>query len=415
MIKLKEVKEEFSKYMIIKDKWIIDVIMHVHVGNSFIPREPIWTMIVAPSSGGKSTFLAPSVGIPVVHFLDDMTPNTLLSGFKGGKATQSSLLNTIGSGVLCFSDFTSILSKNEQAGGEIMGQLRLVYDGDFTKITGTGKLTWKGKMGLLAAATPDVYSKLEETRSMGERFGYYCMEQPTDDEIARLQAKLNISTKEVTNIMAPLYKEYFLDVKKWRTENGVPELNMTQGQRERLWIATQFSVAAKATVHTNFKSGKVDRIPNKAGVGRDNKMAESSLLTYQLMDCYEADDITLPLQDDRMDLIEKQAYSSVNRERRKVLEILAHATVMLTASEIGTMRGLGMEKDSVEMYLTPMHAVGLVQKIVGFGIGHKWGIASNDTKEFIKRVCVGIDDYIPQSNDKAIFEKSEDDIFGDNF
>ncbi len=414
MTKLQDIKDEFANYIAMKDKWILDVIMHVHIGNSFIKREPIWTMIVAPSSGGKSTFLAPSIGIPIVHFLDDMTPNTLLSGFKGGKGGQTSLLNSIGSGILCFSDFTAILSKNEQAGGEIMGQLRLVYDGVFIKVTGTGKLKWEGKMGLLAAATPDVYSKLEEVRSMGERFGYYCMEQPTDDIIARKQSSVNMSSKDITKLMSPLYGDYFKGMADWVKLNGVPDLNMTDAQRERLWTATMFSVAAKSTVHVGFKTGKVDRIPNKAGVGRDNKMSQSSLHTYQLMDCYENDNKDLPLSDDRMALIEKQAYSSVSRERRKILEILANETNKLQASEVGVRRGLGMEKDAVELYLTPLHAVGLIQKSVQSGYGHTWYIADQNTKDFIKRVSVGIDDYIPQSNDNIESEISVvlDDIFG---
>lgn len=397
-MKLKTIKEEFAKYMVIKDPWIIDVVMQVHVGNSFVGRDPIWTMIVAPSSGGKSTFLAPSSGIHLVHFIDDLTEKTLLSGFKI-KGQESSLLKSIGSGIMVFSDFTAILSKNPQSGGEILGQLRLVYDGAFVKQTGTGKLEWTGKIGVLAASTPDVYFKLEQSRSMGERFGYYCMEQPTDEEIAIKQTELNMSSKDITAIMAPMYGEYFDKIKIWKSLHGVPELNMTKEQQQRLRQATMFSVSAKATVHTNFKTGKVDQIPNKAGVGRDNKMAEASLQTYQLMDCYEHDDPTLPVQEDRMALIEKQAYSSVNRERRKILEILAHSDFAISASKIGTLRGLGMDKESVEMYLTPLHAVGLIQKIIGNP--HTWYIADENIKEFIRRVCVGIDDYIPQSNDSA--------------
>ena len=324
MSKLKDIKQEFTKYLAIKDKWIVDVVMCNLVGNSFIPRDPIWTMIVAPSSGGKSTYLAPFASISIVHFLDDLTEKTFLSGFKQ-KGQEVSLLKVIGSGIMIFSDFTAILSKNPMASSEILGQLRLVYDGIFIKQTGVGKIEWKGKMGVIAASTPDVYHKLEEARPMGERFGYYIMEQPTDEEIALKQEQVNMSSKEISLAMQPFYKDYYLGIKAFKEKHGVHPLTMTDEQKKRLRKATQMSVLGKATVHLNKKSGKVDQIPNKAGVGRDNKMAEASLHAYQLMDAYENDDPTLPLQDERIDLIEKQTYSSLSRERRKVLEILAHA------------------------------------------------------------------------------------------
>lgn len=395
-IKLNEIKTEFAKYILPKDKWILDVVLHVPIGNALVDGDPIWTMVVAPSSGGKSTILGPLSGIDLVYFLDDLTEKTFLSGYKAG-GKEMSLLKMIGSGVLVFSDFTAILSKNPTSAGEILGQLRLVYDGKFIKQTGTGKIEWKGKMGVIAAATPDVYSKLEESRSMGERFGYYCMEQPTDEEIAKKQAEIHISSFSLNAIMAPLFKEYYKSIRDFKEKHGVPNLNLTEDQKLRLRVATMFSVSAKATVHLNPKTQKVDRIPNKAGVGRDNRMSETSLKAYHLMDCYEADDINIPISEDRIQLMEKMNYSSVNRERRKILEILAEAIEPLSASKIGVRRGLGMEKESVEQHITPLHAVGIVQKIVGNP--HTWEIRDVQIKEYIKRVSVGIDDYIPQSND----------------
>jgi hypothetical protein len=310
-----------------------------------------------------------------------------------------SLLKMIGSGVLVFSDFTSILSKNPMSSAEILGQLRLVYDGTFIKQTGVGKIEWKGKMGVLAASTPDVYHKLEEARSMGERFGYYIMEQPNDEEIALKQEEVNMSSKDISLAMQPFYREYFVGIKAFKEKHGVLPLTMTTEQKRRLRKATQLSVLGKATVHLNKKSGKVDQIPNKAGVGRDNKMAEASLHAFQLMDAYENDNPALPLQDERIELIEKMTYSSLSRERRKVLEILAHAYTDISASKIGTERGLGLDKDSVELYLTPLHAVGLIKKVVA-GSMHTWRIADKATKEFVLRVSAGLDDDIPQSTDE---------------
>jgi len=401
-MKIKDIKEEFEQYIVIRDRWILDVVLGTLIGNAFINRDPLWTMITAPSSGGKSTMIAPAVGVETVFFVDDLTEKTLLSGYKTkdyktGKMVETSLLKVIGNGVMAFSDFTSILAKNANSRAEILTQFKLVFDRKITKYTGTGSSKWEGKIGFLGAATPDIYYQLEYARSMGERFTYYWMEQPTDEQIAEKQASVKISSKDITDIMSPMFKSYCFNVRDWIDKNGVPDLKMTEEQRAKVKQASMFCVKGKATVHTNFKTGKVDQIPNQAGVGRDNKVFDTWLQTLQLMDCYENDDINYPLQDDRIDLIRKFAYSSVNRERRKVLEILAGSSMSLSASQIGTLNGLGLEKDSVEMYLAPLHAVGMIQKEAGHT--HKWYIGDKDVKTFILEVSDGIEANIPTNTD----------------
>lgn len=406
-MKLADIKTEWEKHIVIKDKYIVEIVLATLLGNSLIDRDPIWTMIVAPSSGGKTTLIAPCVGVPSVVFIDDLTEKTLLSGYKI-KGKSASLLQTIGSGVMAFSDFTSILSKNPVSRGEILGQLKLVYDRKITKYTGTGGVEWEGKIGFLGCATPDIYHYMESGRSMGERFLYYWLEQPTDVEIASKQAETSMSAKSMTDTMKVLYGEYCSDVSAYTEKKGVPELKMTDEQRYRVQQSAIFCVNGKATVHTNFKSGKVDQIPNKAGVGRDNKAFDALLQTLQTMNCYEINDIKAPVQDWMIDIVEKCAYSSITRERRKVLEILSEARVALSASEIGTKNGLGLDKEGVEMYLTPLHAVGLIKKQVN-GKQFKWFIEEQKTIDFIKKVSSSVHE-VPLK-DEAEEKSIEDDAF----
>lgn len=67
-MKLVDVKNEFEKYLIIKDPYIIDVVLATIIGNLLIPRDPLWTLLVANSSGGKSTLMAPTASIASVFF-----------------------------------------------------------------------------------------------------------------------------------------------------------------------------------------------------------------------------------------------------------------------------------------------------------------------------------------------------------
>jgi Fe2+ or Zn2+ uptake regulation protein len=405
MTKLKDIKTEWEKYIVLKDKRCVDMMLATLVGNMLLDRDPIWLMIVAPSSGGKTTLLAPIVDIASVYFVDDLTEKTLLSGYKA-KGKNSSLLTLIGSGIMAFSDFTSILTKNPVSRGEILSQLKLVYDRKLSKYTGTGGVKWEGKIGFLGCATEDIYYHLESGRSMGERFIYYWLNVPTDEEITKKQQETNVSAKGITDIMKKYYADYFEGVKQWTEKHKVSELVMTDKQRERVRQASIFCVSGKATVHTNYKSGKVDQIPQKASVGRDYKSFEALLLTFQIMYAYETDNPRAKIQDWMIDIVEKCAYSSINRERRAILEILADADKHLTASQIGTSKGLGLEKDGVGLYLNPLFAVGLIKRNTSSN-AFKWYIEDGPTKNFIKKIS----NMVPQiklKEDEPIIEEKEE-------
>jgi hypothetical protein len=407
LVKLANIKKEWENFIVLKDHRCVDMMLATVIGNQLLNKDPIWLMVVAGSSGGKTTLLSPIVDIKNVYFVDDLTEKTLLSGYKV-KGQNASLLQMIGSGVMAFSDFTSILSKNPVSRGEILSQLKLVYDRKVSKYTGTGGVKWEGKIGFIGCATPDIYYHLESGRSMGERFIYYWLDVPTDEEISLKQQETSLSAKDMTDVMKGHYADYFNGVKGWIEKNGVPEINMSFEQRERVRHASMFCVAGKATVHTNFKSGKVDQIPNKASVGRDNKAFEALLLTFQTMNCYEVDDKDSPVQDWMVDVIEKCAYSSINRERRAILEIIASSPKELSPSQIGSSKGLGLEKDGVAIYLAPLFAVGLIKRNTSSN-PYKWSMSDGPIKDFINKVA----NAVPQVKLKEDDIVADDDISAD--
>lgn len=153
----KQLEEEYKKIFLIKDEGIIRLLIATVIGN-YLPIDPIWLMIVAASSGGKSELMLSlnKVGETIVP-ISDLTTNTFASGqTRTGKET--SLLHKMKPGsVLVFKDFTSILSKNRESKGEIMAQLREIFDGKYTKRTGTGDdIVWEGKIGAIAGSTENI-------------------------------------------------------------------------------------------------------------------------------------------------------------------------------------------------------------------------------------------------------------------
>ena len=233
---------------------------------------------------------------------------------------------------------------------------------------------------------------------------------PTDDEITKKQSETNISAKDMTDIMKDHYKEYYDGVKSWVESGAVPELNITDEQKERVRQASMFCVAGKATVHTNFKSGKVDQIPQKASVGRDFKSFEALLLTFQIMHGYETGNREAKIQDWMIDIVEKCAYSSINRERRAILEILAdeEGAKEMTATQIGSSRGLGLEKEGVGLYLNPLFAVGLIKRTVNTN-PFKWSMEKGPVRDFINKVANAVPQ-IKLKEDEPEPELSPDEI-----
>jgi hypothetical protein len=140
---------------------------------------PAWIMAVAPSGSLKTVVLESLAGLPSVHFVDEVTPQTFLSGKidkpRAKRKRPASYLLRIGhEGILVACDFSTYLSMDRRAQGRILSQLRRIYDGHFTREFGSdespGESEWRGRITMLAGVTPDIDSHYAVFRSLGERF-----------------------------------------------------------------------------------------------------------------------------------------------------------------------------------------------------------------------------------------------------
>jgi len=116
-MKLSELKAQVQKYQYLEDTSIIDVASASQIANRLKLGDPVWLLIIGASSGGKSQILRPIAlaDRKFVHLVDDLTPNSFLSGAKSN-AGEVSLLKRVGvHGIMVISDFTVIMSKGEEA------------------------------------------------------------------------------------------------------------------------------------------------------------------------------------------------------------------------------------------------------------------------------------------------------------
>ncbi len=218
---LKHIEESFYK----PDLQAARIIIGTAYAHYFKDVDPIWMFVVGPPSSGKTaitiTALSGLTGMfgeaksgykkpwgPVIEYnpdtgkvwqsnkdykeaeaveiLSTINPNTFLSHQIG--VDDPGLLEQIsknkphyekdgthkivrGNALVLIPDFTVLASMRRELRGEIMGQLRRIYDGQFEKKVGT-RVTkiWEGKLSILAATTPviDKYTSIDS--SLGERF-----------------------------------------------------------------------------------------------------------------------------------------------------------------------------------------------------------------------------------------------------
>ncbi|MBT7884255.1 MAG: hypothetical protein HN641_10490 [Candidatus Marinimicrobia bacterium] len=169
------IQNKIGEYLIIdkESDYLLEIILAVAISLEF--DRPLWVMIQAPSSSGKSENLKFMDGLPDFHKLFSLTGKTLFSGHdiaEGGYIP----IRIKEKGILCLPDFTSVLSASANIRNEIFSQLRMAYDGEGSRGTGVNVKsikTWHGKIALIIGVT-DVIEKIKNKMTdLGERFIYY--------------------------------------------------------------------------------------------------------------------------------------------------------------------------------------------------------------------------------------------------
>ena len=163
------------------------------------PYCPLWMFFVAPSGSGKSMCLESTKNLDEISWHNSLTPKTLVSGFKGDKGEDHSLLATIPGKTLLIEDFTSIMNLPAGDQDEIYGVLRTVYSGKYEKTFGhIGKRVYPDPssghetchFAMVAASTGAIHA--DRRAHHGERFvKFQLFEGDVPDEEERINAAID--------------------------------------------------------------------------------------------------------------------------------------------------------------------------------------------------------------------------------
>ncbi len=180
-----QIRRSFESWLSLKDADIIDIICATVIANR-LPGEPLWLAVVGPSGSGKTEMVRALKGCQRTHMIDKITPSTFVSGFKAdptkkkkkgdgnGHSEQVGLLHKMMDGkahMLVIEDFSTVLGKRKEVKGEVMSELRKLYDGEYTAHYGNEVFfDWHGKIGIIACSTGVYDREMGVQSAFGDRF-----------------------------------------------------------------------------------------------------------------------------------------------------------------------------------------------------------------------------------------------------
>lgn len=319
---------------------MVDVILASIIANSIQIGDPVWLTLIGPSSGGKSQIIRPFAkgNEDYIHRVDDLTPNTLLSGTLG---LEHSLLGRIGkAGIISMDDLTVLFSKNAEQRGEILSQFRMIYDGYFSKSSGNRKedIAWQGYVGMIAGSTPSIYRIFNEVADMGERFISYRMKSLDVHKAVEFVSKNSFTSTELNNTLAGLVRDFVPPlIQGLPPKEDLPSLHPDTVQV--IQEVSEYMTLLRTPVHTDERSGLVDEFPEPEMPFRVMKQ-----LTYLArgMQCM-VENPNEPLPEDMTRALKWTAYSLANDKRRAFLKAVCQLEFngkRITTSNVSSLTGL---------------------------------------------------------------------------
>ena len=217
--KLLKIENKVSELLTLSDHFPVRVTLATYAAN-YLKQVPLWMMMVAAPSNGKTEILGSMYKLPHTEVISDLTKSSFLSGaskkdtVKG--ATGGLLLKFGDFGFMIIKDMTTLLSKNPDAAAEVFGAFREIYDGDFIRYFGNEGGThkeWHGRLGVIAAVTSEIEKHRSAFSVMGDRF--LTIRVYNNDDLRMLQARKALSASgtehQVRNEMQDLAGQLFQD------------------------------------------------------------------------------------------------------------------------------------------------------------------------------------------------------------
>jgi len=282
-----------------------------------LPGQPVWPMLVAPPGSMKTDLLAGLDGLPTVHLIDRVTPNTFLSGqIKDAESPQSrnssSLLHRIGaSGIIVYPDFSTILSMNRTHRGSVLADMRRIYDGHLRKEYGTDddrrEHEWKGRITFAVATTDEVDRHYAVFQTLGERFVMIRWGRPGGVEAALMAMNQNCAAR-ARDLREAIHSMMF--------GLHTQEPQLSSEMQYSIAALAEFAVRGRTHIHRSGRTKEIEYVPEPEAATRlaqqFAQLAKGSALVRERSE----------VGDDDYGLVKRVAFDCIPTSRRRLLDAL---------------------------------------------------------------------------------------------
>ena len=317
--------------------------------------KPIWLMIQAPSSSGKSEYLSLLASVNAIE-LFDITGRTLFSAHSDSKGgvIPSQIKDK---GILVIPDFTTVLSASSNERKSIFNHLRIAYDGTASRIGGISSNNtkpWRGKLSCIVGVTNAIESFKDKSSDLGERFIYYRHNAP------------ELDYKEISSYIS-------LDSTKPKKEAGVSFrklakqgrkivklVKLNDNEEQYLFNCAELISLFRTVIQRDNRSREIQEIHSPEKPFRLFKQLSNMLISLKAID---------GLSDKRgYNILREITFSSLPEKRLKVFELLSDTTY----SESSRIANQFKEnRNVIYRVLEDLEALELIEKQLN-NANHQW-------------------------------------------
>jgi Bifunctional DNA primase/polymerase, N-terminal len=319
--KLDEVAALFKKWLVLTDLTPVYAVLG-GVAANLLEGDPVWLGVIAPSSTAKTEILKALFRVPKVRPVGKLSEPGLLSGTpkkQSRPGAKGGLLREIGDrGILVMKDFGLILAMRREARSEVIGALRDIYDGEYSRNVGSDggrTLTWRGKIGFMFAATQsydDYYSVISQ---LGDRF-LICRLKPAPghDQFERAFDHAGEKTQAMRDELAGAVAGLYANVKE--------PSPLDAAERAAVERVVKKAVRLRTHVERDAYSRDIESGHDPEGPGRLSLMLERLFAGLAVIGLERKT---------ALGVVETVALDSCPRMRRRVFELLSAAPLTTRA------------------------------------------------------------------------------------
>ncbi len=349
-IQLNSILEAIGRFMNINsnDEFMADIIIAAAI--SVNTEDPIWMMITASPSSGKTQLLKLIERTDNYHFISNITNRFLFSGHP--VAQGGYMIRKVGEkGLLAFPDFTTVLSMNSAARNDVFNQLRVIYDGEAGLGTGIdiGEAhKWVGKVSIVACVTESIEKHKNSGNDLGERFLYYYFSPDQNIDIdtyaERNNNELIHSTKDQI--------KHFVE----QTSSVLANYSITDGTKTTLLNYAKFIGRVRAAVDRDNYSREIRHVHTPE---MPHRVMKALLNLYKILLAMNRGETDRPNR-----IIKAVTLSTITDLKRKIIMAVKQSRVPVSLDDISPI--VDLSKTTVRRAIEDLVA----QKVLVNAPGH---------------------------------------------